>query len=110
MLFRSDGEVMFDAVEAKCMWSVTACLEAATVSACPDCASRVVAAVAMLDLIRDAPPFPRAGELIELADDAPTLHLYVVDLLAECDHENWLDPLYDEWAEVVDAPGPTVRR
>jgi hypothetical protein len=105
-----DGEVLFDAVEAKCMWSVTARLDAATVSACPDCASRVVAAVALLDLISDAPPFPHAGELIELAEDAPTLHLYVVDLLADCDHENWLDPLYDEWADVVDAPGPTARR
>jgi hypothetical protein len=105
-----DGEVTFDAVEAKCMWSVTASLDAATVSACTDCGSRVVAAVALLDLISDAQPFPHAGELIELAEDAPTLHLYVVDRLAECDHDNWLDPLYDEWADVVDAPGPTARR
>ena len=46
----------------------------------------------------------------ELADEAPTLHLYVVDEAADCRHRRWLDPLYGEWIEVVDgAAGPPVR-
>ena len=49
-------------------------------SACPQCRSRILAVVALVDLLADAPPFARSGELVELADDAPTLHLYVRDL------------------------------
>jgi hypothetical protein len=105
-----EGEVLFDHFEAKCLWNVTSQLDAATVSACPDCRSRVVASVALIDLISDSPPFPHGSELMEFAEEAPTLHLYVVDLQQECAHDNWLDPLYDEWADVVDAPGPTARR
>jgi hypothetical protein len=106
-----DGnEVVLDARDAECLWSLTAHLDAATVSACPDCCSRVVATVAFVDTIDRAAPHPRTGELIELADDAPTLHLYVVDLAAECEHDSWRDPLYDEWCEVVEVPGPHARR
>ena len=76
-------------------------LEAATVSACPDCRCRVLAAVALADLLADGPPFPRSVELLELADDAPTLHLYVRDLRSACAHEHWLDPGFEEWAEVM---------
>ncbi len=36
--------------------------------------------VALADLLDDAPPFARAGELVLLADEAPTLHVYVRDL------------------------------
>ena len=62
--------------------ALTGGLEDATVSACPQCRSRIVAVVALADLLADAPPFARAVELIELADDAPTLHLYVRDVVA----------------------------
>ena len=78
-----DGEeVVLDAVEADALFALTDGLEAATVSACPDCRSRVLACVALVDLLDAAPPHPLASELIELADDAPTLHLYVQDLAA----------------------------
>ena len=61
-------------------------------SACPDCRCRVIAVVALADLLDDARRTPRAGELLELADDAPTLHLYVVDGAARCAHRHWRDP------------------
>ena len=51
-----------------------------------------------------------SGELVDLADDAPTLHLYVVDLESECEHDDWRDPLSDEWCEVVEVPGPHARQ
>jgi hypothetical protein len=103
-------EVTLDEHEASCLLLLTNRLDAATVSACPDCNSRVLATVALLDLIDAAPPHPRSGDLMELADDAPTLHLYVFDLVNECCHERWRDPLYEEWCEVVEAPGPIARR
>ena len=103
------NELGFDSADAAALLAATAGLEAATVSACPDCHSRVLAAVAVVDLVDASPPFPRARELLELADEAPTLHLYVVDTSA-CRHRSWLDPLYAEWVDVVDdAAGPPVR-
>ena len=64
--------------------------------------------VALADLIEAAAPHPRSGDLLELADDAPTLHLYVVDLLACCAHLDWRDPGHEEWIDAVAAaePGP----
>lgn len=104
------NEVAVDASDAAALLAATAGLEAATVSACPDCRSRVIAAVAVVDVVDAAPPFPRARELLELADEAPTLHLYVVDEVSDCRHRLWLDPLYAEWLEIVDdAAGPPVR-
>jgi hypothetical protein len=106
-----DGNAIeLDAREAASLLAVTGRLEAATVSACPSCASRVIASMAFVDLLDAAAPFARSGELVELADDAPTLHLYVVDLAANCEHARWRDPLYDEWCEVVDAPETRTRR
>ena len=106
-----DGnEVALDRHEADCLMAITDGLDAATVSACPDCRCRIVATVALIDLLDAAPPHPRAGELIELADDAPTLHLYVADPMTRCAHPNWLDPLYDEWIEAVETTGPEVRK
>jgi hypothetical protein len=109
VVYDDDGEaVVLDDEETATLLSLTAGLEPATVSACPTCRSRIVAAVALVDLLGAAPPVARAGELVELADDAPTLHLYVRDLRAACAHRGWLDPGYEEWAEVmaefVDAP------
>ena len=104
------NEIAVDASDTAALLAATAGLEAATVSACPDCHSRVVAAVAIVDVVDAAPPFPRARELLELADEAPTLHLYVVDEATDCRHRSWLDPLYAEWLEVVGDPaGPPVR-
>jgi hypothetical protein len=97
-----DGEgMLLDADEAAQLFALTGDLDAATVSACPRCRSRIVAVVALVDLLADAPPFSRADELVELADDAPTLHLYVRDLTAECAHRAWRDPGFDEWADAV---------
>ena len=70
-------------------------LEEATVSACGQCRSRVIAAVALVDLL-DGSPHPRSGDLIDLADEAPTLHLYVIDLTTHCRHKPWRSALL-EW-------------
>jgi hypothetical protein len=106
-----DGErVELDGDDASSLLEVTGELEAATVSACPDCASRVLAVVALVDLLDAAPPHPRANDLLALADDAPTLHVYVVDGRKLCEHRAWLDPGYEEWLDAVSPAGPAPRR
>jgi hypothetical protein len=101
-VYDDDGEtVALDDDEASTLLSLAAGLDPATVSACPSCRSRILAAVALVDLLGDAPPVARSADLLELADDAPTLHLYVRDLRATCTHRGWLDPGYEEWAEVM---------
>lgn len=101
----SDGEgldVILDADEATSFGALVGDLERVTVSACPACRSRVLAAVAFVDLLDAAPPHPRAGELVDLADEAPTLHVYVIDEASDCVHPRWLDPGHTEWAEATD--------
>src|SRR3954471_4668524 len=106
-----DGErVELDADEAASLLSITGNLEAATVSACPDCASRVVAVVALVDLLDAAPPHGRANDVLTLAEEAPTLHVYVVDGRGQCDHRAWLDPGHEEWLEAVPPAGRPPRR
>ena len=95
-------ELLLDAHEAVALLAVTDNLDAATVSACPTCRSRIVAVVALVDVLTEAPPFSRSSELIELADEAPTLHLYVRDLSTRCVHHAWRDPGFDEWSEAID--------
>jgi hypothetical protein len=98
-----DGqEVALDSDEATALLALTSSLDAATVSACPRCRSRVLACVALVDLLDEAPPHPRAREIIELAEEAPTLHLYVQDLVTACAHEQWRDPGAAEWAEAME--------
>jgi hypothetical protein len=105
-----DGEqVELDADEARTLLEVTGGLDAATVSACPDCRSRVLAVVALVDLLEAAPPHGRANEIGALAEEAPTLHLYVVDGRSRCDHRAWLDPGHEEWMEAVSPAGPAPR-
>jgi hypothetical protein len=108
----ADGEqVAYDATEARDLLACTGDLEGATVSACPRCRSRVLAVVALADLLDDAPPFARSGELMELAQDAPTLHVYVRDLVARCSHRDWRDPGAEEWAGVItQLMGPAIVR
>jgi hypothetical protein len=70
-----------------------------------------LAVVALADLLAEAPPFPRAGELVELADDAPTLHVYVRDVSARCAHRVWRDPGAEEWSDVMtQLLGPMIVR
>ena len=98
-----DGEeLVLDTVEAASLLALTNHFDAATVSACPGCASRVLACVALVDLLAAAPPHPRGRELADLADDAPTLHLYVQDSATDCRHPAWRDPGFSEWSEVLD--------
>ncbi len=105
-----DGErVTLDIEEAAVLLGLTRDLDPATVSACPDCGSRVLAVVAFLDLLHDAVTHGRVRELTELADEAPTLHLYVGDLVSNCEHADWRDPLSDEWADAF-AELPPVGR
>lgn len=98
-------ELVLDAEEAACLLAALGGLDEATVSACPDCRSRVIASVAFVDLLDAAGPHSRTSQLVELADDAPTLHLYVRDDATACPHMRWRDPLYGEWLDVVDIPG-----
>jgi hypothetical protein len=106
-----DGErVALDPDEAASLLEITGGLEAATVSACADCRSRVVAVVALVDLLDAAPPHPRANDLLTLAEDAPTLHLYVIDGAGTCDHRAWRDPGHEEWLEAVSPADPAPRR
>jgi hypothetical protein len=105
-----DGNAIeFEAPEALGLMALTENFDTATTSACPDCRSRVISVVALADLLDDAPPHPRTGEILELADEAPTLHLYVIDRIAHCPHPRWRDPGHEEWVEAVSPPG-TVRR
>jgi hypothetical protein len=111
VIMDEDGnEVVLDARESECLFVLTGGLEAATISACPDCRCRVLASVAFVDLLDAAPPHRCGTELIELADEAPTLHLYVVDSASECEHPHWHDPLFDEWLDAGVSPAPQVRR
>jgi hypothetical protein len=106
-----DGQrVVLRSDEADDLLALTAGLEAATVSACPECRSRVLAVVALADLMDGAPSHPRAREIFELADDAPTLHVYLVDGDEECDHKRWRDPGFEEWLGAVSPAGPVSRR
>ena len=112
VLFDADGEeVAFDADEARDLLRFTDGLEPATVSACPDCRNRVLAAVALADLLADGPPFARSVELLEWAEDAPTLHLYVRDVSTRCQHRGWRDPGAEEWNDVMlELRGPSIVR
>jgi hypothetical protein len=111
VIMDDDGnEIVLDQHEAASLFSITDGLDAATVSACPNCRCRVLATVAFVDVLDAAPPHPRTSELVELADDAPTLHLYVVDEETDCEHPRWRDPLSDEWLEAVECEEPRARR
>jgi hypothetical protein len=112
VILDDDGEeVVLDADESSTLFALTGDLDAATVSACPQCRSRILAVVALADLLDEAPPFARSGELVELADDAPTLHVYVRDVSARCAHRAWRDPGYEEWSDVMaELAGPPVAR
>jgi hypothetical protein len=96
------NEVSLDDDEATSFLAMVGDLDAVTVSACPGCRGRILAAVALVDLLDAAPPHPRAPELVELADEAPTLHVYLVDDGSQCAHEGWLDPGFDEWMDAVE--------
>ena len=95
------SEVALDPDEAKSLVGLVGGFDRVTVSACPGCRSRILAAVALVDLLDAAPPHPRAPELVELADEAPTLHVYLVDEGSDCDHTRWIDPGFAEWADAV---------
>ena len=106
-----DGNaVTLDPVEAVGLLAVTDNFDAATTSACADCRSRVISVVALADLLEQAPPHPRTGDVLELADDAPTLHLYVLDHVALCTHPRWRDPGHEEWVDAVSPPVIARRR
>jgi hypothetical protein len=108
-----DGEeVVLDAEDAALLFAVTGDLDDATISACPDCRSRVLACLALVDLLDLSAPHPRGDELIDLADDAPSSHCYVHDLASPCRHRSWHDPGRFEWIEVVgraERPPPRPR-
>ena len=101
VLDEGGDQVVLDATEATSLFAATNDLEAATISACPTCRCRVLACLALVDVLDDGPAHPRTNELVELADDAPSSHLYVYDQQSECRHPRWIDPGRAEWVEVV---------
>ncbi len=103
------AEVGLDHSGAEALMALTDCFEAATVSACPHCRARVLAAVAVVDVLDSAPPHPAAAAIIRLADEAPTLHLYLVEPESDCAHEQWRDPGCEEWSDVVGGDPPRAR-
>ena len=106
-----DGRAVdLDATEAAALLALTDGFEEATTSACPDCRCRVISVVALADLLAEGAPHARTGEILELADDAPTLHLYVVDGRGPCAHRHWRDPGHEEWLDAVAPPSPARRR
>ncbi len=103
------SEVALDAASADALMALTDGFDAATVSACPQCRARVLAAVAVVDVLDGAPPHPAAAAIINLADEAPTLHLYLVEPDSECTHRLWHDPGFEEWLEVSGEEQPRAR-
>jgi hypothetical protein len=103
------GEFALDAASAGTLLALTDHFEAATVSACPQCGARVLAAVAVVDVLDNAPPHPATTAIINLADEAPTLHLYVIEPDSDCAHRLWHDPGYDEWLEIAGEEQPRAR-
>jgi hypothetical protein len=95
-------EVVLDVADATSLLAITDGLEAATVSACPGCRSRVLACLALVAVLEAGAPHPSTRRLVELAEDAPTLHLYMEDLATECRHREWRDPGRTEWEEVLE--------
>ena len=106
------GEVLVHGEEAATLWTLTRGFEDATVSACPECGSRVVASVAIVDLLERALPHSASDALIALAEEAPTLHLYLAfdaakilrsaptdPLPPRCTHDHWRDPGFDEYCD-----------
>jgi len=96
------NEVVLDEREAASLHELTEGLESATVSACQQCRSRVLACLALVDVLDDAPPHPRSKDLRELAEEAPTPHVFVQDLISRCRHRVWRDPGYAEWRGALD--------
>jgi len=93
------GQVVLAGSEAAIL---RATFDAAMVSACPSCRSGILALLAFSEALDDAPPIETMGELRVLVEDAPTLHLYVVDESSSCEHPVWRDPGYEEWADIMD--------
>jgi hypothetical protein len=101
ILDEGGDRVLLADADAASLFAATGDLEAATVSGCPACRSRILACLALVDILDEAPPFANTNELVELADDAPSSHLYVYDPDARCRNARWLDPGRAEWAEVL---------
>ena len=112
VIFDADGEdLAFDAAQASSLFTLTGNLDAATVSACPASEPGRGGRGPRRSHRRRLPPFARSDELLALADDSPTLHLYVRDLQTPCVHRTWLDPGAEEWADLVaELAGPSILR
>ena len=106
------GTVVVHGREADTLWALTDGFAAAKVSACDLCGSCILAVVAVVDTIDRALPHDASGPIIDLADDAPTLHLYVARSTGSppCAHTAWRDPGFDEWCDVMGVPRRARRR
>ena len=100
------GSVVVHGGEANSLWTLTDGFGAARVSACDECGSCILAVVAVVDTIDRSLPHDASAAIVDLADDAPTLHLYVSRSTGPqpCTHNSWRDPGFDEWCDATGAP------
>ena len=97
-----DGvEVVFDEPDALALLALLGDLDDATVSACPDCRARVLAAVALVDLLERS----RRTRAPASSAISPTTRRRCTSSssigTSRCRHKRWRDPLADEWRDVV---------
>ena len=97
------GSVVVHGREADSLWSLTEGFDAATVSACIECGSCILAVVAVVDTIDRSLPHDASAAIVDLADDAPTLHLYVTRSAGpqRCTHHSWRAPGFEEWCDAM---------
>ncbi len=102
IVFDDDGnEVVIPAGQVDELLLSLKDLSSVTVSACPACRSRVVACLALIETAFVS-SHPSTCDLVDLAEEAPTLHLYVFDADTTCRHRGWHDPGFEEWSEAVE--------
>ncbi|MFZ4514959.1 MAG: hypothetical protein ACOYN3_01450 [Acidimicrobiia bacterium] len=102
-LVLTDGEARISAIDDRAVPTLMPLFEAASVSRCPQCRSGVLAALAVLDGLDAAPPLEAVTHIRDLIDEAPTLHIYMVDHGAGCSHRAWRDPGFEEWCDAVES-------
>lgn len=96
--------------DALSLFALSEDLEAATTSSCTECRSRVIASGAVSELLSSFVEHPRVAEIIAFADDASTLHVYVIDVESPCAHRTWRDPGREEFFMAVKAQSPIRKR
>ena len=108
-----DGErVELDADEAASLLEITGELEAATVSACPDCREPGRSRSSRSSTCSTRRH--RTGARERARSRWPTTRRRCTStwstVAARCDHRAWRDPGHEEWLDAVSPAGPAPRR